>query len=112
MPPLEALASVNLSLALDAVHRAVRVIRFRDGAEHMLAYMRHDADDEGARLALQILDTIAAERGHPISAMSEHEAGRSIERLSDFVQQRVKAEWKYDEARGDRALRELRADAL
>ena len=106
--PLNALASVELGVALDAVHQALRVIRFRDGADHMLENLKRASDDEANRLALKILKDVESESARPIRTLSEDDAGRHIRDLSNLIEERTKAEWEYDAASGERALEELR----
>lgn len=105
----EALATASLGTALEAIHRALRVIRFRDGAEHMLTHMREESADEATRIAVQIIDHIERENSRPIATLSEEEAAHRIDDLSDFVEQRTKAEWQYDENAAPPLLDELRA---
>ncbi|HEX6145005.1 MAG TPA: hypothetical protein VFZ01_19985 [Geminicoccaceae bacterium] len=109
--PFNELASVQLTVALEAVHRALRVIRFRDGADHMLENLNRASDDEANRLALRILQGVESEAAGPIRTLSEDDAGRHIRNLSNLIEERTKSEWKYDEASGERALRELRHTA-
>lgn len=109
--PVNELASVQLTVALEAVHRALRVIRFRDGADHMLENLKRASDDEANRLALKILQGVELESAGPIRTLSEDDAGRYIRDLSNLIEERTKSEWKYDAASGERALRELRHTA-
>ena len=104
----EALVSASLGTALEAVHRALRVIRFRDGAEHMLSHMRRERDDEATKLAVQIIDNIETETHRPVTTLTRQEASRHIDELSEFVQQRARTEWGADQTDATAALDELR----
>jgi hypothetical protein len=107
LPP--ALVSASLGTALEAVHRALRVIRFPDGAEHMLTNMRQEPDDEATRLALEIIDKIESESHRPVTSLTKQEAARHIDDLSEFVQQRAQTEWHSRQANVEAVLDELRA---
>jgi acetolactate synthase regulatory subunit len=105
----EALVSASLGTAFEAVHRALRVIRFRDGAEHMLTQMRREREDEATKLAVQIIDNIETESRRPVTSLTNQEASRHIDDLSEFVQQRARTEWRTDQVDAKAALDELRA---
>jgi hypothetical protein len=107
LPP--ALVSASLGTALEAVHRALRVIRFPDGAEHMLTNMRQESDDEATKLAVEIIDTIESESDRPVTSLTKQEAARHIDSLSEFVQQRARTEWRAPDADVDAVLHELRS---
>jgi hypothetical protein len=106
----DVLVSASFGTALDAVNRALRVLRFRDGADHMLAYLRSDQDDPASGIALEIIETVEGEEGRTIATLDDATADRHIEELSKFVDERTRREWRRDESAGRAALSRLRSE--
>jgi hypothetical protein len=104
----DTLVSASLEIALDAVDRALRVLRFPDGADHMLSYLRTEKDNPASRIALEIADGIERDEGRAIATLDEKAVARWIEELSRFVDERTRKEWGRDEAAGRAALTRLR----
>jgi hypothetical protein len=104
----DALVSASFAVVLEAVHRALRYLRFRDGAEHMLAQMRKETDDRASHIAVAVADAIEREEGKPIAALDDAAAARRIDELSKFVEARTKEQWPYREGAGEAALDVLR----
>ncbi|MGH6920323.1 MAG: hypothetical protein ACREJ0_21780 [Geminicoccaceae bacterium] len=104
------LVSASFATALEAVYLALRLLRFRDGADHMLANMRKETDEPANRIAVTIAEWIERQEGQPIAMLDDKAAARYIDELSRFADARTRGEWRYDEAAGEAALARLRSE--
>jgi putative intracellular protease/amidase len=105
-----ALNSAPFSIALEAVHLLSRLLRFRDGADHMLANMRKETEDLANRIAVTVAEDIERQEGRPIAMLDERAAARYVDELSRFVDRRTQKEWRTDQAAGEAALARLRTE--
>ena len=106
----DALNSAPFDIALEAVHLTSRLLRFRDGADHMLANMRKETDDRANRIAVTIAEDIERQEGQPIAMLDDNAAARYVDELSRIVDARTKKEWRTDQAAGEAALARLRSE--
>ena len=104
------LGTLSRSILAEAVHRAMRTINYRDGADNMIAGLQLDAPaDEAAEAALVTLRSIEHEENRPISDLSDEQATKYVRGLSTLLEERFKKELELDETEGSQKLEELRA---
>jgi hypothetical protein len=106
----DALVSAPFAIAVEAVHQALRFLRFRDGADHMLAHIRKEKGDRANQIAIVVAEAIERQEGRTIATLDEEAAARHIDELSRFVERRTREEWRYDEGEGEAALARLRSE--
>ncbi|HEX5078499.1 MAG TPA: hypothetical protein VFV80_05060 [Geminicoccaceae bacterium] len=106
----DGLVSASFATALEAVHLALRLLRFRDGADHMLANMRKKTDDPASQIAVTIAEWVERQERQRLATLDDEAAARYIDELSRFADQRTRKEWHSDEAAGEAALARLRAE--
>lgn len=106
----DSLVSASFAIALESVHLALRFLRFRDGADHMLANIRKETDDPAKRIAVTIAEQIERQEGQPVAMLDDKAAARYIDELSRFADERTRREWRHDEVAGEAALARLRSE--
>ncbi|MGH6921757.1 MAG: hypothetical protein ACREJ0_29165 [Geminicoccaceae bacterium] len=104
-----ALVLASFATALEAVYLALRLLRFRDGADHMLTNLRKETDPAN-RIAVKVAEWVERQEGQPIANLDDKAAARYIDELSRFADGRTKKEWRSDEAAGEAALARLRTE--
>ena len=104
------LGPLSRTLLAEAVHRAMRTINYRDGADNMMAGLQRDATaDEAAEAAFTTLKSIEHEENRPISNLNDEQATKYVQGLSALLEERFKQELAVDETEVSKELEELRA---